>query len=151
MGIRRFGDPVIAGKRYRARPGAYAILPRGGSLLITRQAEPESEYQLPGGGIDPGESAIQALHREVLEETGWKIANPRKIGAFRRFTFMPEYDLWAEKICHIYLARPVRPLCAPRERGHTALWLAPDLASEILTNAGDRHFLKMLLARCQRL
>lgn len=28
-------------------------------------------YEIPAGGIDAGESAIDAGHREVLEETGW--------------------------------------------------------------------------------
>ena len=93
-----------------------------------------------GGGIDPGESPLTALHREVFEETGWRIARPRRLGCFRRFTFMPEYDLWAEKICTIYLATPVRPLAAPTEPDHMALWMAPEDAARKLGNAGDRSF-----------
>ncbi len=142
--IRRFGDPVVAGKRYVMRPGAYAILPLGRNLLLTHQEEPTPEFQLPGGGIDPGESAIQALHREVFEETGWRIAAPRKLGVFRRFTYMPEYDLWAEKLCHIYTARPVRALGPPSEIGHMAVWMKPDEAAHRLANEGDRYFVEQL-------
>ncbi|MFU8880778.1 MAG: NUDIX hydrolase [Rhodobacterales bacterium] len=138
--IRRFGDTPQHGQTYKRRPGAYAILPRGGDLLLTHQADPWPEFQLPGGGIDPGESPIAALHREVFEETGWTIAAPRRIGAFRRFTFMPEYDMWAEKLCFIYIARPVRQISAPTEAGHIALWMSPRLAGQKLGNAGDRHF-----------
>ena len=142
--IRRFGEPVVAGKRYVMRPGAYAILPLGRNLLLTHQEEPTPEFQLPGGGIDPGESAIQALHREVFEETGWRIAAPRKLGVFRRFTYMPEYDLWAEKLCHIYTARPVRELGPPSEAGHMAVWMKPDEAAHRLANEGDRYFVEQL-------
>ena len=138
--IARYGEPPEAGRRYTQRTGAYAVLPRDGALLVTHQDEPWPEFQLPGGGIDPGESPLAALHREVFEETGWRIARPRRLGAFRRFTFMPEYDLWAEKICLIYLARPVRRIGPPTEPGHTALWLPIDTAAERLGNAGDRHF-----------
>jgi 8-oxo-dGTP diphosphatase len=143
--IRRVGEAVKAGQRYRLRPGVYAILRRGGSVLLTHQAEPIPELQLPGGGIDRGEQPIPALHREVFEETGWTMTVDRRLGAFRRFTFMPEYGLWAEKLCTVYLARPVRRLGPPAEAGHTALWLPLAEAATLLGNAGDRHFLGQLV------
>ncbi len=139
--MRRYGDPKIPGQRYTARPGAYAILPRDGQLLVTYQAGIHHEFQLPGGGIDFGESPIAALHREVFEETGWRISPPRFLGSFRRYVFMPEYDLWAEKICHIFKARPVRKLALPPEPDHTAAWLSPEQALVHLSNAGERDFL----------
>lgn len=140
--IRRYGETPRSDKRYILRPGAYAVLPRDGAVLITFEGAPSNEYQLPGGGIDPGESPIQALHREVFEETGWRIAQPRRLGVFRRFTYMPEYDLWAEKICHIFCARPVRCYGPPSEANHTALWTSPEIAAEILANDGDRDALR---------
>jgi 8-oxo-dGTP pyrophosphatase MutT (NUDIX family) len=33
-------------------------------------------FELPAGGIGQGESAVEAARREVLEETGWSIADP---------------------------------------------------------------------------
>ncbi|ARE40636.1 NTP pyrophosphohydrolases including oxidative damage repair enzyme [Rhodovulum sp. P5] len=143
--IRRFGERIDGRQRYRLRPGAYAVLARGESLLITHQEHPTPEFQLPGGGIDPGESPVAALHREVYEETGWTIAAPRRLGAFRRFTYMPEYDLWAEKLCTIYLARPVRALGDPIEPDHIALWMPAEEALDRLGNAGDRHFVARFL------
>ena len=140
--IRRYGEPVRPGKRYVLRPGVYAILPRAGDLLLTHQASPVPEYQLPGGGIDPGETALRALHREVYEETGWRIAAARRLGAFRRFTYMPEYEIWAEKVCHVYAARPVREISAPTEPGHSALWAPASTAAAIVGNDGDRAFIR---------
>ena len=141
--IRRFGEAVKAGQRYRLRPGVYAVLMQGSDLLVTHQAEPNPEFQLPGGGIDPGEHPIAALHREVFEETGWKIAIDRRLGAFRRFTYMPEYDRWAEKLCTIYLARPVLRLGPPSEAGHTAVWMTASQALDMLANDGDRAMLAL--------
>lgn len=140
--IRRYGDSPRPDRRYILRSGVYAILPRGHDVLLTHQARPEPEFQLPGGGIDPGESPLHALHREVLEETGWRIAAPRKLGAFRRFTWMPEYEIWAEKICHIYLARPVRADGPPSEPHHVAVWTPGTIATRIVGNDGDRAFLR---------
>jgi 8-oxo-dGTP diphosphatase len=144
--IRRYGETAQIGRRYTRRPGVYAVLLRGDSILATHQAAPVPEFQLPGGGIDKGEQPIAALHREVLEETGWKIDVTRRIGAFRRFTYMPEYDLWAEKICTVYLARPVFRLGPPSEAGHTALWLPVEEALLRLGNPGDRALLAKVLA-----
>ncbi len=143
--IRRYGEAVKNGQHYKARPGVYAILPRGNDLLLTFQAEPLPEVQLPGGGIDKGEDPVRALHREVYEETGWHITAPRRLGAFKRFTYMPEYDLWAEKICHIYLARPTLRMGPPPEELHTAIWCAADEAVSLIANAGERDFLRRLL------
>jgi 8-oxo-dGTP diphosphatase len=142
--IPRHGDPVRPDIRYRLRRGVYAILPRGRDLLLTFQEEPQPEIQLPGGGIDPGEDPLRALHREVREETGWHIGPPRRLGAFRRFTYMPEYDLWAEKLCEIWLARPVLRRGPPSEAGHTALWASVDEALRLLANDGERAFVRRL-------
>jgi 8-oxo-dGTP diphosphatase len=118
-----------------------------GGLLLTRQLGSDEALQLPGGGIDPGESPIAALHREVFEETGWSITKPRRIGAFRRFVFMPEYDRWAEKVCTIYIARPVRPLGAPIEPDHVAEIVPVELAQESLANSGDQLVLRSAIKR----
>ncbi|MGR3792710.1 NUDIX domain-containing protein [Vannielia sp. SX4] len=137
---RRVGEPVKAGQRYVRRPGIYALLPRGYDLLVTFQEQPKPEFQLPGGGIDPGEQPMAALHREVVEETGWRIAPIRRLGFFRRFTYMREYDLWAEKVCTVVLAKPIHQLGPPIEPGHSAVWLKVDEALELLGNGGDVMF-----------
>lgn len=139
--IPRYGEPIKSGMRYRQRTGAYAVLGRDGQVLLTHQLRPVDEFQLPGGGVDTGESHIQALHREVLEETGWSISSPTKLGVFRRFTYMPDYDIWAEKICHIYFARPVLRMSDPVEPFHSAVWTTRSEAIDAIVNEGDAHFL----------
>ena len=108
---------------------------------MVAQIADEIEVMLPGGGIDSGESPLQALYREVIEEIGWSIARPRRLGAFRRFVFMPDYDLWAEKLCHVYVAHPVRQIADPIEPDHHTLVLSATEAASALGNDGDRLFL----------
>lgn len=144
--IRRYGDAPQARRRYKVRAGAYGLLQRGHEVLLTWQSAPHNELQLPGGGIDPGEGAITALHREVYEETGWRIGTPRRLGVFRRFTYMPEYDMWAEKVCHVYLARPIVRLGPPVEPDHTAVWMGMSDAVPLLDNDGDADFLAALVS-----
>lgn len=144
--IRRYGESPRDGQPYQHRPGVYAVLRSGGRLLTTVQFGDEVEIQLPGGGIDPGEAPIAALHREVFEETGWKMALERKLGVFRRFTFMPEYGIWAEKLCHVYLGRPTVRFGPPVEPDHIPLWLPLDQAAGEMANDGDRAFVKAVVA-----
>lgn len=139
--VPRVGHAPDATRHYTARPGAYAILPLRRGFLLTAQITEDVDIQLPGGGIDPGESPLHALYREVWEETGWRIAQPRRLGAFRRFVFMPEYDLWAEKICHIYVARPIYQTDLPMEPDHETLVLTGADALAALGNDGDRMML----------
>ncbi|MEH6785819.1 MAG: NUDIX hydrolase [Paracoccus sp. (in: a-proteobacteria)] len=147
--IPRYGPPPRPASRighgWRRRPGAYAILIRDGWLLLTHQQAPVPEFQLPGGGIDPGESPVRALHREVGEETGWTIAGPRFLSAYRRFAYMPDHDLHAEKLCEIWLARPIRRLGPPSEPGHSAHWVRPAVAADLLADPGARAVLSRWL------
>lgn len=139
--IRRVGPVPDAHRRYILRPGVYAILPINGQVLLTVQTGDVPDIQLPGGGIDQGEHPLPALHREVMEETGWRISAPRRLGAFRRFVFMPDYGIWAEKLCHVYVARPAYRVCDPTEENHRTLFLPANKAQDFLGNDGDRHFL----------
>lgn len=143
--IRRVGAPPLAQQHYRLRPGVYAILPLKRRFLLTAQVTDKVDVQLPGGGIDPGESPLQALHREVLEEIGWRIATPLRLGAFRRFVYMPEYDLWAEKLCHVYVAHPVRQIAEPREPDHITMVMSGHDAVDALGNAGDSMFMRRFI------
>lgn len=51
-------------------------------------------HLLPGGRCDAGETILQTLEREMREETGWTLAEPRLIG-FMHFLHQtpkpPEY------------------------------------------------------------
>jgi len=142
---RRFGRPPEPGRSYTPRPGAYAIIDAGDGILATFQEEPWPEFQLPGGGIDPGEQPLTALCREVIEETGYTIHGLRRLGMFHRFTYMPEYDLFAQKQCHIYQARLGRRLSDPLEKGHSAVFMPWEVAAEKLAVSGDRHFLRQVM------
>ena len=48
-----------------------AILSWRGRVLLCRHEKPGKEYWLlPGGGVNSGESLVDALHREIAEEIG---------------------------------------------------------------------------------
>lgn len=138
--MRRIGESWRPGIAYRDRIGAYGLVLREGRLLAVWQ---RGELQLPGGGIDPGEQPIAALHREVREETGWRIAGPAggpplRIAAFQRYVWLWDYEYWARKVQLVFLARGVARLGPPEEEGHVPVWLVPAEAARRLHIAGDR-------------
>lgn len=127
----------VPGRRYHDRPGVYAIIAQGRRVLLART----KNLLLPGGGIDPGESVIRALHREVYEETGWHIAPVRRLGSFVEYVWAGDMEHWRRKTAQIYLCRPVRQVSAPLEPDHTPEWADIDDACEDLMIVGERVFL----------
>ena len=54
----------------------------GKLLLTTRGVEPDyGKLDLPGGFVDPGETAEEAIERELLEELGLKVKSLEYVGA----------------------------------------------------------------------
>lgn len=143
--MRRYDHPPRRGIRYRNRIGAYAVIWRDGRILLTYEDLGAGEWQLPGGGVDPGESAIRAIARETLEETGWSVAVGPRIGAYLRFAFMDGYGFHARKVCLVHEARALRRWGPPAEPQHSAHWLAPLDALARLSNDGDRAMLGRFL------
>lgn len=75
--------------RLSERVGAFIIRKNANSfyelLLFTHHERAEAPIQIPGGGIDPGESAEAALYREIHEESGLtNLTIIRKLGMLER-------------------------------------------------------------------
>jgi ADP-ribose pyrophosphatase len=68
-------------------PGAVVIVPvlAGGGLVLIRNqrvAVDAALWELPAGTLEPGEEPASAARRELEEETGYRPARVRRLGAF---------------------------------------------------------------------
>jgi len=60
-----------------------AIVARDGKfLLVEEQADGDVVFNQPAGHLEEGESLIQAVMRETLEETGWHFSPQALLGAY---------------------------------------------------------------------
>jgi 8-oxo-dGTP diphosphatase len=88
-----------AGGLQRFRPAIYGILIQDGQVLLVRAPQTFlGVVGFPGGGIELGESPLEALRREFAEETGLEIE--------------PTRVLWATTGLHRARLRPVQQLIA---------------------------------------
>ena len=87
---------IIQGERVasqaRLRPGASAIIFDSSreKVLLTRRSD-NGRWCLPGGGMDPGESAEETCVREALEETGLQVRVTKLVGIYTSPNIMVEY------------------------------------------------------------
>lgn len=72
--------------RSRTRRGAIGILKREGRYLAIRRALQLVKggcWCFPGGHIEPGENARQAVQRELREELGVEVVATERLGSIR--------------------------------------------------------------------
>ncbi|MFZ5917120.1 MAG: NUDIX hydrolase [Chloroflexota bacterium] len=73
-----WADKVLCGRRGEVVP--VVLRGQGELLLHTKTSYPPGLYRLPSGGVLWGERVIDALHREVFEETGFRTFQERFLG-----------------------------------------------------------------------
>ena len=66
------GRKVKSPKKYSWRPAVYGVLIENNKLLFI-QPDWDGKYCLPGGSMDLGESPVESLNREFIEETGYRV------------------------------------------------------------------------------
>ena len=97
---------MVPGEHGDARPvvpcvGAIVHDGHGRLLLIRRGQEPSRGlWSLPGGRVEPGETAAEAVEREVLEETGLRVRAGAVVGRVRIDAGTVVYDV-ADLACEL--------------------------------------------------
>lgn len=85
-----YGERV--GKTAVLAPGGTAVIfdEARGKVLLTRRAD-NGRWCLPGGAMEPGESAAETCVRETLEETGLEVRVTRLVGIYTSPDMIIEY------------------------------------------------------------
>jgi NAD+ diphosphatase len=77
------GNPACKLSQYpRLSPAVIVAVERGPEILLARSPHfPSGLFSVLAGFVDPGESAEDAVHREVFEEVGVRVTNLRYFGS----------------------------------------------------------------------
>ncbi len=97
------------------------------------------QWVMPGGKIDPGESILEALHREVEEEVGIGVRIEGLIDVFEHIGVGEKNDHF---VILYYRAAPLALTLVPNgEECTEAMWVPKELLVEMDTPPGTRHIL----------
>ena len=156
----------MAGFRHRNTVRALILAPGERFLMFHSRFDPgvdlPPQWIFPGGGMEPGETQIEALVREILEETGLEISPKQVNGPWAKHHFefesKHEYDsgtAWFFTICVETEFEPASTLWTPEEHRDNIshrwvtledilnedLWVGPPGAIDLVANSlRSSHF-----------
>jgi 8-oxo-dGTP pyrophosphatase MutT (NUDIX family) len=73
---------AVVGPRLLLLPGVSAIIRDASERVLFIRRADDGRWGLPAGAVDPGESPVDAIVREVREETGLVVRPARVAGVF---------------------------------------------------------------------
>lgn len=85
-----YRDPAAPATNRPPSLGVIALIERDGALLLERRSDC-GRWGVIGGALDPDESLVEALRREVYEETGLTVTGCALFGTFSDPTRIAAY------------------------------------------------------------
>lgn len=107
--------------QYKKRLGSYAIIIRKDDNKIGIVTNGNDNFYL-GGGIEKNETELEALKRELIEESGYTITNIQEFDSVGSFIFAEEHG-YLEVIANVYIAEFDEKVTEPIEKDHVVLWV----------------------------
>lgn len=126
------GDRIGATAQLKIGAAAAIFDAQRERILLTQRAD-NAQWCLPGGGMEPGESIVEACVREVWEETGLEVRITRLIGVYSSPHRITEYND-GNRFQFVSLLFEAEPLNLEVCLGEECLawgWFTPDEANEL--------------------
>lgn len=138
MTEQRFPEPTV---------GALIVNPKGEILLI-KSHKWHNKYVIPGGHIELGEKMEEALKREVKEETGLNVYDPKPLH-IQEFIFDKAFFKKKHFIFHNFAVRTRDLQVQLNEEAQSYVWVSPQealkLPLEPYTRQTVKNYIKLYL------
>jgi ADP-ribose pyrophosphatase YjhB (NUDIX family) len=129
-----------------------AAIIRNGKVLIVRRARPPAGglYTLPGGGVEVGETLVEAVAREVREETGLTV-EPVALAGYREAIVRDGAGRIERHFVILpFAARWIAGEPMLNDELSEAIWLDPAAITGLKTTAGIAEIVANALALLAR-
>jgi 8-oxo-dGTP diphosphatase len=112
--------PSSRSEKWRFRIAAFAIIERQGQVLLARRRD-IGWWNLPGGGLEAGETVEEGLRREVLEEVCTEVELVRLVGVYSK---PQKNEVVLTFLCHLPNGQP--DTIGTSEEVSEVGWFAPN-------------------------
>ncbi len=129
--------------QYRKRPGAYAIIINKNDDKVGIVTDGEDYFYL-GGGIEKGETQLDGLKRELIEESGYTIKNIKKFDEVGSYIYAEDKGL-LDVEAYVYIAEFDEKITEPIEKDHTVLWVEPEEYVSKMFREWQRYIMKKFI------
>lgn len=128
----------IENVQYAKRDGVYAIIERENDNKIAIATD--GDYFFLGGGIEEGETEIEALRRELIEESGYSVKNIKYFDKISSY-YISQRRGALDKIATFYIAEFDEKVTEPIEKNYKIVWINPSEYKDKLYRDYQRYIL----------
>lgn len=125
--MKYFGEK-LPNVQYVHRIGSYAVIIENACIAVV-PSNTVNGFMLIGGGLENGESEIDGLRREAIEEIGYELKIHEKLGVATEYFYAEVENTYFAKECHFYRARLRQKVSSNTE--NELIWLEIEKIGEI--------------------
>lgn len=132
------GSPMTQTSSVIPRAAVSAAIFRGGEVLLVRRARNPAKdlWSLPGGHIEPGETALAAIQRELMEEAGLT-ANIGGVAGIRDVIHRNDsMELLLHRVIIVFFGSWMSGGAEAGDDAAELAWLAPDAIARLAATDG---------------
>lgn len=123
---------------YKARYGAYVVVPQANQEKIILVQAPNGAYFLPGGEIEKEENHLEAIAREMLEELGFEVQVGEYFGEAVEYFYSRHRSTYYYHPGYFYAVTDWKEVAEPTEKTNRLHWVTPKEAIQLLKRGSHR-------------